>query len=60
MFVPDLLDVIPNCCSMWDIRILEVLPQHHKNLTQLRALNDIERLEFKHQFDSEMTGGKNT
>jgi len=41
MFIPDLLDMVPNCRSMRDIRVLEIFPERHENLAQMRTFNDV-------------------
>lgn len=40
--IPDILDMIPYCCPVWNIRILELAPQQHKNTAQMRVLNHIQ------------------
>jgi len=44
MFIPHFLDTVTDSRPMGNIGILEVLPERHKDLAQMRTLNDIQRL----------------
>ena len=46
MLIPHVLDTVPNWRPMGNIRVLEILSEHHEDSTQVRILDDIERLQW--------------